>query len=147
MEERKEYPNTPDHVHDYYGRTSVDNDHFHTFVGSTALTQYVVGGHVHNYANETRVAQNHTHIMNGTSGPMIPVLMGHVHRIGGTTMVNENHSHTYDLHTGYQRPPRNVRRPGVQATEAGAKKESETAVERQHPRLRLRFRNPSSEKK
>jgi len=147
VEERKEYPYTPDHVHDYFGRTSVDLDHFHTFVGSTAVTQYVAGGHVHSYASETRVAQNHTHIMNGTSGIEVPVLMGHLHQLGGTTTVNNNHSHTYDLYTGYPRAPRNVKRQGVQATGAADKTGSGETSEKRRPRFKLRFRSPSSEQK
>jgi hypothetical protein len=148
VEETKEYPYTPEHVHDYYGRTSVDMDHFHTFIGSTAVQTYVAGGHVHNYANETRVAMDHIHLMNGTTGTQVPVLMGHVHQMAGTTNVQSNHSHTYDVYTGYQRSPRNVRRPRLfQATSAGDKAESGAAPERKRPRLRLPFRNPSSGQK
>lgn len=149
MEERREYPYTPEHVHDYFGRTSVNMDHFHTFVGSTAVQQNVAGGHVHNYANETRVTENHTHIMNGTSGLPVPVLLGHVHEIAGTTTVSDNHTHTYNVHTGYQRPPRNVRRPRPFGVRAEAKAEGKEEPAKRRPRLRFlkKDSNPSSEEK
>jgi len=152
-EEKKEYPNTPDHVHDYYGRTSVNMDHFHTFTGSTAVQESVPGGHVHSYANETRVAMNHTHLMNGTSSPQVPVVLGHVHRLSGTTSMAENHTHTYDLYTGYQRPPRNVRRPRLFSLGEESKEETKAEGDqpsRRRPRLRLEKRkpiNPQSEQK
>lgn len=128
------------HVHDYYGRTSVDRGHFHTFVGSTATETPVANGHVHNYANETRVAENHTHLMTGTGGLQVAVLMGHVHRLQGATTVNDNHSHTYEVYTGYQRPPRNQRRRGWPAGVQANAAEEETS---DRPRRRFRFRNPS----
>lgn len=150
MEERREYPHTPEHVHDYFGRTSVDMDHFHTFVGSTAVQQYVAGGHVHSYANDTRVAMNHTHLMSGTSGLPMPVLLGHVHQIAGTTSVADSHTHTYDLHTGYQRPPRNLRRRrSLEAKSAEPEKEGE-APQLRRPRQRFTKRhaaNPKDEPK
>lgn len=128
------------HLHDYYGRTSVDRGHFHTFVGSTDTETPVANGHVHNYANETRVAENHTHLMTGTSGLQVSVLMGHVHRLSGRTTVNDNHSHSYEVFTGYQRPPRNVRRRGWPA---GVQVNAEQEGTEVKPRSRFRFRKPT----
>lgn len=146
MEDKRENPQAP-HVHDYFGRTSVDDGHFHTFTGATMEQVSAVGGHVHNYANETRVAQNHTHIMRGTSGLPIPVLLGHVHQLAGVTEVADNHSHSYDVYTGYQRPQRNVRRPRFTA-DATAEKNEEAPPQRR-PRLRFfrREPNPPSDEK
>lgn len=140
MEEKREYPQAP-HVHDYFGRTSVDDGHFHTFTGATMEQVPAVGGHVHNYANETRVAENHTHIMRGTSGLPIPVLLGHVHQLAGVTEVANNHSHSYDVYTGYQRPQRNVRRPRFKAEAVAENAENkEETPPRRRPRFRF-FRN------
>lgn len=144
MEESKEVAANPagQHVHDYFGRTSVDRGHFHTFTGSTSVETVVVNGHVHNYANETRAAEGHIHRMNGVSSVQTPVMMGHVHRLQGTTTVDDNHSHVYDVYTGYQRAPRNVRRGRFfgpfSVKEA---KEAEAGDDAEKPRLRLRLRS------
>jgi len=42
-----------EHVHDYYGRTTMDLDHFHTFDGTTGLNYEAGRDHVHRFANET----------------------------------------------------------------------------------------------
>ncbi|MGE5580098.1 MAG: YmaF family protein [Bacillota bacterium] len=143
MEDRREFP----HVHDYFGRTSVDDGHFHTFTGATMEQVPAVGGHVHNYANETRVAENHTHIMRGTSGLPIPVLLGHVHQLAGVTEIADNHSHSYDVYTGYQRPQRNVRRPRFTADAVAENKEE--APQGRRPRFRFprRESSPTSDEK
>ncbi len=147
MEEKREIPTTPDHVHDYFGRTSVTNGHFHTFVGSEDVQQYVPGGHVHNYANETREADNHTHIMRGTSGLPIPVLLGHVDQLAGTTEMADNHAHTYDLYSGYQRAPRNVRRFRPFRTESVGEAKEAPAERRPRFRFPRREANSSSDQK
>lgn len=54
--EKKEYtdPSAPrEHVHDYYGRTTMDLDHFHTFDGTTGLDYEIGLDHVHRFANVT----------------------------------------------------------------------------------------------
>ncbi len=139
------------HVHDYYGRTSVDRGHFHTFTGSTNVQTVVAGGHVHEYANMTRVAENHVHRMNGVSSVMIPVMMGHVHRLQGTTTVDDNHSHVYDIYTGSQRMPRNVRRGRFFGPFSARAQEPETegaeAQKEPRPRRRPRVRNPEADEK
>lgn len=142
MEEKREDAShgSGQHVHDYFGRTSVNRGHFHTFTGSTNVETYVANGHTHNYANETRVADNHIHRMNGVSSLSVPVMMGHVHRLQGTTTVDDDHSHTYDLYTGYPRAPRNVRR-GRFFGSFSAKEEGGEAVSPLRPRRRLRVRN------
>lgn len=146
MEERREYPQTQ-HVHDCFGRTSVDDGHFHTYTGSTMVQQPAVGGHVHNYANETREAENHVHIMRGTSGTPIAVLLGHVHQLAGVTEVADNHTHSYDVYTGYQRAPRNVRHP--RPYQAESVEENKEAPAERRPRFRFPRRdpNPSSDEK
>ncbi len=128
-----------EHVHDYFGRTSVNQDHFHTFVGTTSTESVVVDGHVHSFANETREARGHTHLMNGTTGRNVAVLMGHVHQMAGATTVNAGHSHTFDLFTGYQRPPRNQRKPRI----TGVVGEKQATRERRRLRPRSPFRNPT----
>jgi hypothetical protein len=143
VEEKKEVTaQQAQHVHDYFGRTSIHRGHFHTFTGSTNIETAVVNGHVHNYANETRPAEGHIHRMNGVSSVQIPVMMGHVHRLQGTTTVDDNHSHTYDLYTGYQRAPRNVRRGRFFGPFSMRQEEGAEAEERPRPRLRLRAKNP-----
>lgn len=141
--ENKQVTTGPLHVHDYYGRTSVDHDHFHTFVGSTETQVQVGEGHVHRYASETRVAMNHTHILSGNSTLPIPARMGHFHQLQGTTTVNDGHSHTYDLYTGYQRAPRNRRRRRpMSAMEAPS--DEKGAPQQRRPFMRPPFfRNPS----
>lgn len=134
------------HVHDYFGRTSVDRGHFHTFTGSTNTQTVVTGGHAHEYANVTRVAENHVHRMNGISSVQVPVMLGHVHRLQGTTTVDDNHSHTYDLYTGLPRAPRNVRR-GRFFGPFSAKAEGAEPREEPRPRRRLRVRKTEADEK
>jgi len=136
VEEKTDFPQAP-HVHDYSGRTSVDMGHFHNFSGATMVSQTAVGGHVHGYAGETLPAENHTHIMRGTSGLPISVLLGHVHQMAGVTEVTNNHTHSYDLYTGYQRAPRNVRRPRL--VKFLSSEENQEAPEVRRPRFRFHF--------
>lgn len=149
MEDFRDYPQA-EHVHDYFGRTSVDMGHFHTFTGSTMVQQPAVGGHVHNYANETREAENHIHIMRGTTGVPIPVLLGHVHQLAGITEVADNHTHSYDVYSGYQRSPRNRRRPRPVQAESVAEKEEAPAQRRplfRFPKREAKAPNPPSDEK
>ncbi|HHX27844.1 MAG: YmaF family protein [Bacillota bacterium] len=134
------------HVHDYFGRTSVDRGHFHTFTGSTNVQTVVVGGHAHEYANVTRVAENHVHRMHGVSSVQMPVMMGHVHRLQGTTTVDDNHSHVYDVYTGLQRVPRNVRR-GRFFGPFRLKAEGAEPPEEPRPRRKSRVRTPEADEK
>ncbi|HHY75504.1 MAG TPA: hypothetical protein GX500_01825 [Firmicutes bacterium] len=136
----------PQHVHDFFGRTSVDRGHFHTFTGSTNIQTVVAGGHAHEYAAETRVAANHTHRLNGLSSIEMPVMMGHVHRLQGTTTVDDNHSHTYDIYTGLPRAPRNVRR-GRFFGPFSIRGEGAEAQKEPRPLRRLRFRKTEAGEK
>lgn len=144
MEDRTEFAarEAGQHVHDCFGRTSVDRGHFHTFTGSTNVETLVVNGHVHNYANETRVAENHVHRMNGVSSVQIPVMMGHAHRLQGTTTIDDGHSHVYDLYTGHQRAPRNVRRGRFFGPFSVKDATGGEAPEQPRPRRRLRAKTP-----
>lgn len=134
-----------EHVHDYFGRTSVDLGHFHTFTGSTGVQTFEASGHVHSFANDTRVARNHTHRMFGTSSIQMPTPMvaGHVHQIQGKTSEEEGHTHTFDVYTGYERPPRNVRRRLARALST----DQPDTEEKPKRKLRSPFRRRLSDEK
>lgn len=133
----------PEHVHNYFGRTSVEQDHFHVFEGTTGSNMAGEAAHAHRFASETSEAFGHTHKMEGMSSEPVSALLGHVHHIQGTTTFSEGHAHSFSVLTGHPRRPRNKRRrllspPEHEDQEDGAK-----------PRLhfRSRFRNRSSWKK
>lgn len=114
-----------DHVHDYWGRTSTELDHFHTFDGTTGLQHYIDSDHVHRYATQTSMAHGHTHRMEGNTGKEIPTFAGHVHQIQGLTSYDEGHAHTYDVATTGPRRPRTGRQWTPEAKfskESGSKK-------------------------
>jgi hypothetical protein len=112
VEERNDLadPSAPmEHVHDYYGRTTMDLDHFHTFDGTTGLNYETGRDHVHRFANETSRAHGHTHRMHGNSSRQIPAFWGHVHQIAGITSFDDGHTHRFDVLSGLPHRPRSKR--------------------------------------
>lgn len=99
-----------EHVHNYYGRTTMDLDHFHVFEGTTGVNYEIGPGHVHRFGNETSRAHGHTHRMYGNSSQPIPVFWGHVHQIAGVTTFEDGHTHRFDVLSNPAHKPRS-RRP------------------------------------
>ncbi|QUL98807.1 MAG: hypothetical protein IMF26_01625 [Candidatus Fermentithermobacillus carboniphilus] len=125
------------HVHDYWGRTSTEQDHFHTFEGTTGLDTPVDGDHVHRFANETSRAHGHTHRMAGTTSHQIPAFPGHVHRIQGLTTFDEGHAHTFDVQSSHPHRPR-TRRPRL----AGVQEKPDEPERSRRALLRISLRKP-----
>ncbi len=125
-------PSAPiEHVHDYYGRTTMDSDHFHTFEGTTGLNYETGLDHVHRFANETSRAHGHTHRMDGNTSRQIPAFWGHIHQIAGVTSFDEGHTHRFDVLSGGPHRPRNRRPRLVRLFKASSNQESQ--LEKQPP--------------
>ncbi len=138
------------HVHNYYGRTTADLDHFHVFEGTTGLNYETGPGHIHRFGNETSRAHSHTHRMYGNSSQQVPTFWGHVHQIAGVTTFEDGHTHRFDVLTGPAHKPR-TRRPRLMSS-SGALPENQGEQLRHQatsPRRRRRLflkTNSSSQK-
>ncbi len=137
--EKKEYtdPSAPrEHVHDYYGRTTMDLDHFHTFDGTTGLDYEIGLDHVHRFANVTSRAHGHTHRMDGNTSRQIPAFWGHIHQIAGITSFDDGHTHRFDVLSGGPHRPRNRRPRLISLFRASSDQESQLEKQSAAPKLR-----------
>jgi hypothetical protein len=105
------------HVHDFYGRTTLDFNHYHEFYDATGTQSNVEGGHIHRYSTQTSRAHDHIHTMLDDTSLQLPTFFGHVHQIQGVTSVNNGHSHRYNLYSCYPRAPRGTNPRSVEARE------------------------------
>jgi len=146
-EERRDMtdPSAPrQHVHHYYGRTTMDLDHFHVFDGTTGLDYEIGQGHVHRFGNETSRAHSHTHRMHGNTSQQIMTFWGHVHQIAGMTSFDDGHTHRFDVYSGTPTRPRS-RRPRLMSSHRTLPRGEGSEIRQQSasPRRRL-FRKVSS---
>ena len=93
------------HVHDFYGRTTLDFNHYHEFYDATGTQSNVEGGHIHRYSTQTSRAHDHIHTMLDDTSLQLPTFFGHVHQIQGVTSVNNGHSHRYNLYAAIPERP------------------------------------------
>lgn len=105
------------HVHDFYGRTTLEFNHYHEFYDTTGTQRNVEGGHIHRYSTQTSRAHDHIHTILDNTGLQVPTFFGHVHQIQGVTSVNAGHSHRYNLYGCYPRAPRGTNPRSVQVNE------------------------------
>lgn len=91
------------HDHLFNGRTSIENQHRHRFMGTTSKDPDTPG-HTHIMAGNTDFRRNHRHRFRIRTSPPIPFRDGHVHCFYGVTSRDYGHVHYM---FGYTRAHRN----------------------------------------
>ncbi|HYF81686.1 MAG TPA: YmaF family protein [Clostridia bacterium] len=91
------------HDHLFNGRTTIEDQHRHRFMGTTSENPDTPR-HTHIMAGNTDFRQRHRHRFRIRTSPPIPFRGGHVHYFYGITSINDGHFHYM---FGYTRVHRN----------------------------------------
>jgi len=83
------------HSHFYLGKTSIDDGHWHDYIGMTSMDPDDPG-HIHYMAGHTSYEDGHVHDYKNATGPAIYVEGKHYHMYSGITGMADGHVHIYE---------------------------------------------------
>lgn len=83
------------HSHYYLGKTTIDNGHWHNYMGMTSCADDDPD-HIHHMEGKTSLDDGHIHDYNNKTGPAIYIAGKHYHMYCGITQEADGHVHKYE---------------------------------------------------